>query len=193
MKLNIGSGNVPLPGYVNIDKYYFPGSENKLLDHAEVSRWQGPPGSWGYGDAVNLNFSDDMFDEVIMVHCLEHLSMEEGGQAVKEAVRVTKNFVDIEVPDLTRACELFLRVHVTHTGDNQPWHRIMGLLYGTTGADGEGQFHLCGYSKEYLKMKMEECGLVDVEEIAVGYGHGNASETGHAEPQYDFRLRGYKR
>ena len=194
MKLNIGCGNVPLKGYYNVDKYYYPGSDNPLLDKNEVANWQDTEEqSWVEGDAVDLRFADNTFDEVIMIHCLEHLSMEEGNLAIKEAHRVLKpgGILEIEVPDLTKACELFLQVHVTETGDNQPWHRVMGLLYGTTGSDGEGQFHLCGYSKEYLKFKFEERGLKNIEEIPVGFGHGN-DHGGHAEPQYDFRLRAVK-
>jgi len=70
--------------------------------------------------------------------------------------------------------------------DNQKWLRIMGLIYGTTGADGEGQFHLTGYSKEYLKFKMEQHGFRLIHEIDVGRGHGKP------EPEYDFRMRAYK-
>jgi predicted SAM-dependent methyltransferase len=100
--------------------------------------------------------------------------------------------VEIEVPDLTRACELFLQVHVTPDGNNQPWHRVMGLLYGTTGGDGEGQFHLCGYSQEYLAFKLDERGFKNIEVIPVGFGHGDDTEHGHGEPEYDFRMKATK-
>ena len=195
-KLNVGCGNVPLIGYFNIDKYYYPGSTAPLNDNALAETWNNnhPESPWMYGDAVNLNILlNDEFDEVMMVHCLEHLSMEDGNLAIKELHRVCKpgGFVEIEVPDLLKACQLMQEVHVTPTGDNQPWHRVMGLLYGTTGMDGEGQFHLCGYSKEYLRFKLEERGFKNIEEIPVGFGHGNSDE-GHPEPEYDFRMRAEK-
>ena len=194
-RLNCGNGNIPLKGYINIDKHYYPGSDNKLLDRELAATWNidNPDSLWQYGDAVKLEFMDNSFDEVIMVHMLEHLSMEDGNLAIKEAHRVCKvgGFVEIEVPDLLRACQLMQEVHVTPLGDNQPWHRVMGLLYGTTGMDGEGQFHLCGYSKEYLRFKLEERGFKNIEEIPVGFGHGNNQE-GHPEPQYDFRMRAEK-
>ena len=194
-KLNIGCGNVPLVGYDNCDKYYYPGSLAPLNDNKLAENWNIDHGDsiWIQADAINLPYKSDLYDEVIMVHCLEHLSMEHGNLAIKEAHRVCKpgGFVEIEVPDLIRACQLMQEVHVTPLGDNQPWHRVMGLLYGTTGSDGEGQFHLCGYTKEYLRFKLGERGFKNIEEISVGFGHGNNQE-GHPEPQYDFRLRGYK-
>lgn len=187
-RLNIGAGNVPLQGWYNIDKYYYPGSPETLTDQREVEKWKDTEDSrWIYGDAIDLPFSDEAFDEVMMVHVLEHLDMGQGSLAIMQAYRVLKpgGTLEIELPDLLVACELMPTVHVTHTGDNQPWHRVMGLLYG--GDDGEGQYHMCGYTKEYLKFKLEERGFKHIEEVPVGFGHGN-SEEGHAEPQYDFRL-----
>ena len=195
MKLNIGCGNVPLIGYINVDKYYYPGSSAPLNDNELAGTWNddNSESPWHYGDMVHLEFMDNSFDEVIMVHCLEHLSMEDGNLAIQEAHRVCKpgGFVEIEVPDLLKACQLMEEVHVTPLGNNQPWHRVMGCIYGTTGIDGEGQFHLCGYTKEYLKFKLEERGFKNIEEIPVGFGHGN-NEGGHPEPEYDFRMRAYK-
>lgn len=193
-KLNVGCGNVPLRGWVNIDKFYYPGSPNPLTDQREIEKWNNNEfQQWVYGDAVSLDFPSDTFDEVMLIHVLEHLDMEKGTQAIAEAHRVLKpgGRLDIELPDLLVACRLMSNVHVTALGDNQPWHRVMGLLYGTTGSDGEGQYHLCGYTKEYLRFKLEERDFKNIEEIAVGFGHGN-SEEGHAEPQFDFRLRSYK-
>lgn len=195
MRLNIGCGNVPLKGYLNVDKYYYPGSSAPLNDNKLAETWNkdNPDSIWSYGDATKLEFMNDSFDEVMMVHCIEHLSMEDGNLAIKEAHRVLKpgGKLEIETPDLLKACQLMQEVHVTQDGNNQPWHRVMGLLYGTTGMDGEGQFHLCGYTKEYMRFKLEERGFKEIEEIPVGFGHGN-NEAGHPEPEYDFRMKAIK-
>ena len=191
-RLNCGVGNVPLIGYTNIDKYYFPGSTRPLNDNALASTWNTayPESPWLYGDMVHLEFPSESFDEVMVVHALEHVSMEEGNLTIKETVRVCKKggFVDIEVPDLFKACKLLPTLEV----ESPLWYRVMGCIYGTTGIDGEGQFHLCGYSIPHLKYKMGQHDLVDIKEIPVGFGHGN-NQAGFPEPDYDFRLRGYKR
>ena len=191
MKLNVGCGNVPLLNYTNIDKYYYPGSTRPLNDNVLASTWNQthPESPWLYGDMVHLDFPDETFDEVMVVHALEHVSMEEGNLTIKEAVRVCKHggIVEFEVPDLLTACHLLDGLEV----ESPYWYRVMGCIYGTTGMDGEGQFHLCGYTREHLKFKMEQHDVADIQEIGVGFGHGN-NQAGHPEPEYDFRLKGYK-
>lgn len=193
-KANLGCGNVPLVGYTNVDKYYYPYSLAPLNDNALGDVWDSlhPESPWIYGDIVSLELPSDYYDEVIAVHVIEHLSMEDGNRAVKEMARICKpgGFVEIETPDLITACRLM--IEADNEVDSQHWYRVMGLLHGTTGMDGEGQFHLCGYSRRYLYKVMTDHGLKNIEEIPVGFGHGN-NDAGHPEPQYDFRLRGYKK
>lgn len=196
-KLNLGCGNVPLIGYINVDKYYYPGSDHPGMNIEDGKTWntEHPDSPWVKGDMVNLHeIPNDSVDEVIAVHSLEHLSMEDGVRAIREMIRVVKKGgrVEIEVPDLTKACKLFLEAHISKDKNNGDWFRIMGLLYGSQGAEGEGQFHLCGYSKEALKYRMEFHGLINIEEIPVGLGHGTRENLGHGEPEFDFRLKGIK-
>jgi len=194
--LNAGCGNVPLKGFVNIDKYYYPSSLTSGLDKELAEKWntENPDSPWTKGDIVKLEYPSEHFGKVIMVHVLEHVSMEDGNKALNEAKRVLKTggIIEVEVPDLTRACEYFPKVHITDKEDWKLWFRVMGLIYGTTGSDGDGQFHLCGYSKEYLKFKLEEVGFENVEEIPVGFGHGD-SEKGHPEPGFNFRMKAVKK
>jgi SAM-dependent methyltransferase len=195
-RLNVGCGNIPLTGFVNIDKFYFPDSKLPQSRMGRVAAtWLDDEDSvWMYGDAVKLDFPSETFEQVMIVHCLEHLTMEDGVSALREAYRVLKTggTLEVEVPDLLKACELMPTVHIAPdlrpNGDNKPWHRVMGLLYGD---GGEGQRHLCGYTKEFLWFRLEEIGFKDIQEIPVGFGHGD-DHGGHAEPEYDFRMKGTK-
>jgi len=198
--LNLGSGNNPLKSneeftITNVDKYYYPGSPVSLTYHPWADTWneKHPDTPWIYGDIVKLDFSDETFDKVILVHVLEHVSMEHGNLAILEAWRVTKKggVVEIEVPDLIKAAELLPLAHINEN-EFRDFYKVEGLFYGTTGLDGEGQFHLCGYTKEYLSFKLRERGFIDIKEISVGYGHGDDSEIGHAEPEFNFRMRAIK-
>ena len=187
-KLNVGGGNLPLEGYINIDKYYYPGSKWKLTNKQLAKEWfEGRhEGAWAYGDALDLKFPAETFDEVNMSHVLEHLSMEEGNLAVKEAYRVLipGGCIIIGVPDLQKACEEYLKVkYVQESKDNSRWYYVMGMIYGTTGHDGEGQFHHCGYNRSFLKVVLENNGFKNIVEV---------NPPDYHKAEFNFCLKGEK-
>ncbi len=190
-RLNIGCGNIPLEGYINEDPCYYPGTDNPLVNKKLAETWNEnyPDSPWLYGDATDMaHRGSGLFDEIIMVHALEHLNMNDGNQVIAAIYRILKpgGFVEIEVPDLIKSCKLMQDVSIKLGEDNTRWFRVMGLFNGTTGDDGEGQYHLCMYTQEYLRFRLEEQGFKKIEEIEVGFGHGRP------EPEYDFRLKAYK-
>lgn len=79
MRLNLGSGNLPLEGYTNVDLYC----------DADIR-----------GDVFELEFAD--VEEVVMFHFLEHLGLWEG----REALRRIRSWmrpgaeITVEVPDM---------------------------------------------------------------------------------------------
>lgn len=191
-RLNVGAGNIPLKGFYNIDKCYYPGTENPLVNKKLAETWNqdNPDSPWMYGDANDIDkmFPAETFDEIIIVHTLEHLSMNDGNQVLAKCYKLLKpgGTLEIEVPDLMKACKLAQEVHIVQGQDNTKWFRVMGLFNGTTGSDGEGQFHLCMYTQEYLRFRLSEHKFTNIEEIPVGRGHGRP------EPEYNFRLKAQK-
>lgn len=82
MRLNLGCGHLPLPGYVNVDKH---------ADEANVR-----------GDVRTLDFQD--VEEVVMYHLLEHIPWRE---AIPTLARIRSWMVPgaeitVEVPDMAR-------------------------------------------------------------------------------------------
>ena len=47
-RLNIGCGNVPLDGWINVDKFYYPGSPYSLTDQRVVKDWVDTDDSQGF-------------------------------------------------------------------------------------------------------------------------------------------------
>ena len=69
--LNIGAGDFPIQGFINLDAYDFPGVDLVC-------------------NAIELPFEDNSIDEIYCGHCIEHLTMEEAKKGLKEWLRVLK-------------------------------------------------------------------------------------------------------
>ena len=138
IRLNVGCGSRRKLGYINVDKY------------VEADRQM---------DIVKLDFDDESVTEVRAVHVLEHVSIDEGRQAVSEWVRVLKpnGKVHIEVPDFAVCLKMFLN-------DPEPYKWWIRTIYGLQSA--EGQYHKCGYTFAYLKGLLEEAGMSHVTRLS---------------------------
>ena len=81
-RLNIGAGNYPLSGFINMDVYEFPGVD--LICNA-----------------LNLPMEDNSLDEIYMGHSLEHNTIKEARKILKECLRVLKpeGKIGIVVPE----------------------------------------------------------------------------------------------
>lgn len=124
-KLNIGSGPVEIPGFDNIDRKL--GTE-----------------------AGSLDYLDNSVEEIRASHILEHFSIAEANQALKEWYRVLipGGRLRVAVPDIQKAVRVKgqLRQFV-----------LMG------GQMDENDFHKSAYDEELLDSFLMTAGFVDVQ------------------------------
>lgn len=86
MKLNLGVGEFPIKGFVNIDVYEH--------EHADL-----------ICNAIKLPYEDNSIEEIYAGHILEHFPFEEAKRALKEWFRILKPNaqIGIVVPDKDNA------------------------------------------------------------------------------------------
>lgn len=136
LRLNVGSKDVFLPGFVNIDRKHG-------------------------GEAYPLRFNDgtpvpDECAEIVYAsHVLEHFGHNEVGDVVQGWVRALKEggVLRVAVPDFTWIAKAHLK------RDARPYYAY--LLGGQTDAD---DFHKCAFDRETLSSLLRQCGLRRVRE-----------------------------
>jgi autotransporter strand-loop-strand O-heptosyltransferase len=143
-KLNIGCGDYPMNGYINIDKY---------CKTADV-----------IADASKLPYENETVDEIYTSHLLEHLNKYEISGAVKEWYRVLKTDgkIDIEVPDFEEILKFWLSSE-DKTGF------AMDTVFGLQTRAGEE--HKFGFTKDILKRMLLDVGFSEIEVKNI-YSHG---------------------
>ena len=105
-KLEIGSGNRPTEGFEHLDF-------DPSLPHLEYC-----------ADFRNLSFiENETFDEILSVHCIEHIPWREVKATVAEWLRVLKpgGKIRIATPNLRFICEAF-------TDDSDAWKKDYGIM-----------------------------------------------------------------
>jgi len=107
MKLNIGCGKKYDPDYCNIDLY-----EDLVADRLM--------------SAFNLEFDDNICDEIKAIHIIEHLSFFETIYALSEFFRVLEpnGKLILETPDLEKTCQHYLKAN----GEQKK--EILGWFFG---------------------------------------------------------------
>ena len=118
MRLNLGSGNEPLPGYVNVDRRKVPGVDV-------------------VADVTALPFADGSADEVLASSLLEHF--EDPYEVLAEIHRVlapSGRFV-MRVPAAWSQAALLDPTHV-FLADLKLWRQILTGYFERVRAKGEG-------------------------------------------------------
>ena len=145
--LNIGCGDKPFYGCVNIDKRLLP-----TVDLVVDVESQGLP------------FPNEFFDVVYMIDVLEHISWRKTINVVDEVWRVLKpggRFI-IRVPNIERIAEMVLRrdyPKIVHPdiGEFHEWQLISYYLFG--GQENPEDFHKAGFTESAIRELLSMVGF----------------------------------
>jgi len=140
MKLNLGSNNIRIPGYTNVD----------LVAHENVDI---------VANAISLPQEDNSVDEILSSHLIEHFHFHDGLKALKEWFRVLKpgGKLIIECPDLEAFCRNFLKL----SEEERPRYYVQ--LFGYPWEDG--QSHKFGYTHSQIIWSLQTCGFHNIKEL----------------------------
>ncbi len=139
-KLEIGSGNKPVEGYIHFDI-------RSDVDADVV------------GNAKALPFEDGDFSEVFTRFFLEHLPRIDARIALKEMYRVLAKGgrLEIIVPNISYFFKLFLE----ENGQKKEW--ALNKIYGFE--NYKEDHHYFGYDEETLAQYLEEAGFEKIKKI----------------------------
>ena len=135
VKMHLGSGNVILPGFINLD----------------IRREANPD---IIADVKKLPFNDNSFNLVYSSHILEHFPRNETEELIREWVRVIKEGGELRlsVPSIEQLILIYK--------ESKKLETIIGPLYG--GQDHSFNFHHTIFDEPALKGLMLKCGLVAI-------------------------------
>ena len=179
IKLNLGCGGRPLPGYINVDldtleelKARYPGAE--FPEDIEIYKY----------DIFNLPFSDNSISEIKADSLLEHLSFLEERKIFNEVKRVLRpgGIFEFSVPDFEETVKLWINAiddwqdfyrndpeaiekqhwfgQYSYTTDNR-WGYLTASIFGPQ--NSEGQFHKNCYTVPKIKAIISMIGFEEIE------------------------------
>ena len=146
VRLNLGCGDVPLTGYINVDV-----AAERAGRQPDVCC-----------DIRDLSaFPDGYADEVMAIHVIEHFYRWEVVDLLKEWVRVLKpgGRLVLECPNLLAACEELLKNPELASRPDQAGQRSMWCLYGDPAWQDPLMCHRWLYTPQSLAQVMHEAGL----------------------------------
>jgi len=148
VRLNLGCGDKPTPGFTNVDLFYQPGVDE--IFSLDV-----------------IPYADHSIDEIQCIHALEHIPRPRAEKAILEWARVLKKGgkLDLKIPDLEECCRMF----VERPAEQESWY--MHTIYGVQDhRDSEnepfkekvnfGQIHYTGFTEKRLHRLLTEAGFV---------------------------------
>jgi predicted SAM-dependent methyltransferase len=158
LKLNLGCGDRPLPGFVNVDALPTAHGVDVVADISE-----------------RLPFDDSSASLVYATHLLEHFPHSRSVDILKEWRRVLEpgGQLLVAVPDLLAIARILISKPGWFTPPHNPW---LGVIYG--GQKDEWDFHKAGFTEPWLAHVLGLAGFSDVERVV------RFEEVGIADTSY---------
>jgi predicted SAM-dependent methyltransferase len=178
IRLNIGCGGRPLPGYINVDM----DSLEDLKKRYPTQEFPPETEIFNY-DIFNLPFSDNSVDEIRADSLVEHLSFSEESKFFHEVQRVLKpgGIFQFATPDFEDAVRLWLNAkddwkefyrndpeaiqrnhwfgQYSYSTDNR-WGYLMAMIFGSQ--NGPGQYHKNCYTVPKIRAILHHLGFVEL-------------------------------
>lgn len=145
LRLNLGSGERPLPAFVNVDT---------LAD---------APGVDVVADVTQpLPFEDESAELIYAVHLLEHVATDSVPAVLADWRRVLRpgGLLMVAVPDLDVIARILIERAGWFTPPHAPW---LGAIYG--GQKDEWDFHKTGFTAPWLAHLLENAGFGDARRV----------------------------
>jgi glycosyltransferase involved in cell wall biosynthesis len=146
-KLNLGSGGKPMEGYVSVDIFESP-NVDEIFDMGEIP------------------YQDGTIGGIYSEHALEHVSFKRSEEVIKEWFRVLQPGAQLELymPDFEKCCEAYLKAPLEDSFfmRTRAWFKatVYGIQESQGGEPDEAQIHMCGYSKEEIRVVLERNGFI---------------------------------
>ncbi len=145
MKVNLGSGDRPLPGFLNVD--VLPDAEGVDVV-ADISD--------------HLPFEDGSASVVYASHLLEHFPHSRSVDILREWHRILEpdGRLLVAVPDLLEIANILVSKPGWFMPPHNPW---LGAIYG--GQKDDWDFHKAGFTEPWLKHLLGLAGFSQVEKV----------------------------
>jgi SAM-dependent methyltransferase len=146
VRLNLGSGDLSLPGYLNVDQASERGGH-----HPDI-----------ISDIRKLDLPACHADEILAIHVLEHFYLWEVDDVLAEWRRVLKpgGRLVIELPDLIKCARNLLKAPDIANPDQ--WKLNMFGLYGDQNWREPIMTHKWGWTRQLLESKLKQCGFTEI-------------------------------
>ena len=145
MRINLGSGERPLDGWVNVDVLPDAPGVDVVADITET-----------------LPFDSGSAELVYASHLLEHVATEEVPRVLAEWRRVLRpgGTLLVAVPDLEAIARMLVERPGWFTPPHAPW---IGAIYG--GQKDDWDFHKTGFTAPWLAYCLDQAGFGDVRRV----------------------------